>query len=178
MYLYICAHASVCVYVCILKLSTEPVEKRSALLLLNHWRQQLWISFFWISLKQIPAAPWLGGKESTCQRRRRGFDPGSGRFSAEGNGNPLQYSCPGSPKDRGAWWATVHRVVKSQTRLTTKHQPRSRPHACPREPTAASHSVPSGASATMGHELRDFSRTKHYTPPERESKCCLCERHI
>ena len=35
----------------------------------------------------------------------------------EGNGNPLQYSCLEKPMDRGAWWATVHRVVKSQTRL-------------------------------------------------------------
>ena len=33
----------------------------------------------------------------------------------EGNGNPLQYSCLENPMDRGAWWATVHRVVKSQT---------------------------------------------------------------
>ena len=30
-------------------------------------------------------------------------------------GNPLQYSCLGSSMDRGAWWATVHRVAKSQT---------------------------------------------------------------
>ena len=31
----------------------------------------------------------------------------------EGNGDPLQYSCLENPKDRGAWWATVHRVEKS-----------------------------------------------------------------
>jgi len=36
---------------------------------------------------------WLSDKESTCQCRRRTFDPGSGRFSGEGNGNPLQYPC-------------------------------------------------------------------------------------
>ena len=30
-------------------------------------------------------------------------------------GNPLQYSCLKNPKDRGAWWATVHGVAKSQT---------------------------------------------------------------
>ena len=30
----------------------------------------------------------------------------------EGNGNPLQYSCLGNPKDRGAWWATDHGVKK------------------------------------------------------------------
>ena len=43
-----------------------------------------------------------------------GLIPGSERFPREGNGNPLQYSC----MDRGAWWATVHRVTKSWTRLS------------------------------------------------------------
>ena len=33
-------------------------------------------------------------------------------WDGEGNGNPLQYSCLGSPVDRGAWWATVHEVTK------------------------------------------------------------------
>ena len=33
------------------------------------------------------------------------------------NGNPLQYSCLENPTDRGAWWATVHAVAKSRTRL-------------------------------------------------------------
>ena len=32
-----------------------------------------------------------------------------------GNGNPLQYSCLENSMDRGAWWATVHGVAKSQT---------------------------------------------------------------
>ena len=36
----------------------------------------------------------------------------------EGNGNPLQYSCLENPTDRGAWWATVHGVAKSRTRLS------------------------------------------------------------
>ena len=34
-----------------------------------------------------------------------------------GHGNPLQYSCLENPMDRGAWWATVHRVTRSQTQL-------------------------------------------------------------
>ena len=38
--------------------------------------------------------------------------------TGEGNGNPLQYSCLENPTDRGTWWATVHRVRKSQTRLS------------------------------------------------------------
>ena len=36
----------------------------------------------------------------------------------EGNGTPLQYSCLENPVDGGAWWATVHGVAKSQTRLS------------------------------------------------------------
>ena len=39
-------------------------------------------------------------------------------FSGEGNGTPLQYSCLESPMDRGAWWAAVHWVAKSWTRLS------------------------------------------------------------
>ena len=35
----------------------------------------------------------------------------------EGHGSPLQYSCLENPMARGAWWATVHRVAKSRTRL-------------------------------------------------------------
>ena len=45
--------------------------------------------------------------------------PGLGRSPREGNGNPLQYSYPGNPMDRGAQWATVHQVAKSRTRLST-----------------------------------------------------------
>ena len=40
-----------------------------------------------------------------------GSIPGLGRSPGEGNGNPLQYSCPENPMDRGAWWATVHGVA-------------------------------------------------------------------
>ena len=39
-------------------------------------------------------------------------------ISGEGNGNPLQYSCLENPMDRGAWWAAVHGVMKSRTRLS------------------------------------------------------------
>ena len=43
--------------------------------------------------------------------------PGSGRSPGEGKSYALQYSCLENPMDRGAWWATVHRVTKSRTRL-------------------------------------------------------------
>ena len=36
----------------------------------------------------------------------------------EGNGTPLQYSCLENPMDAGAWWAAVHGVAKSRTRLS------------------------------------------------------------
>ena len=48
-----------------------------------------------------------------------GSVPGLGRSSGVGNGNPLQYYCLENPMDRGVWWATVHRVAKSRTRLST-----------------------------------------------------------
>ena len=47
--------------------------------------------------------------------RDTGLIPGLGRFPGEGNSNPLQYSCLENPMGRGAWWATVHGVSKSQT---------------------------------------------------------------
>ena len=42
-------------------------------------------------------------------------------FIGEGNGNPLQHSCLENPMGRGAWWAAVHGVTKSWTRLSQLH---------------------------------------------------------
>ena len=44
-----------------------------------------------------------------------GIKPSLYTIVGEGNGTPLQYSCLENPMDGGAWWATVHGVVKSQT---------------------------------------------------------------
>ena len=49
--------------------------------------------------------------------RDTGSIPGLGRFPGEGNGYPLQYSCPENPLDSEAWQAAVHRVAKSRTQL-------------------------------------------------------------
>ena len=57
-------------------------------------------------VKNLPATAGAAGD--------MGSIPGSGRSPREGNGNPLQYSCLRNPMDRGAWWATVHEVAKSQ----------------------------------------------------------------
>ena len=58
------------------------------------------------------------GKASSLSAGDLGSIPGSGRSPGEGNGNQLQYSCPENPMDGGAWWATVHGVAKSRTRLS------------------------------------------------------------
>ena len=47
--------------------------------------------------------------------RDMGFIPGLGRSPGGGHSNPFQYSCLENLKDRGAWWATVHRVGKLAT---------------------------------------------------------------
>ena len=61
----------------------------------------------------FPGGP--DGKESAYDAGGPGSIPGSGRSLGEGYGNPLQYSCLENPMDRGAWWAMVHGVTKSQT---------------------------------------------------------------
>ena len=58
------------------------------------------------------------GKDSACNSGDWGSILGLGRSPGEGNGNPLQHSCPENPMERGAWQATVLKVTKSQTRLS------------------------------------------------------------
>ena len=82
---------------------------------------------FWApkSLQMVTAAMKLkdayslegfpGGSEvkaSACNVGDLGSVPGLERSPGEGNGNPLQYSCPGNPTDRGAWQSTIHAVAK------------------------------------------------------------------
>ena len=61
---------------------------------------------------------WLSGKESACNAENTDSIAGTGRSPGRGNGNPLQYTCLGNFMDRGAWWATVHIMQKSQTQLS------------------------------------------------------------
>ena len=58
------------------------------------------------------------GKESACSARNLGLIPGWDWSSGEGN-DTLQHSCLEKPMDRGAWWATVHEIAKSQIRPPT-----------------------------------------------------------
>ena len=63
-------------------------------------------------------AQWLNSPASGGDVGGMGSIPGSGRFPGGGNGYPLQYSCLENSIDRGALWATVHRVTKNQTQLS------------------------------------------------------------
>ena len=61
----------------------------------------------------VGCSPWGRSESDTTEQLHIYVPP------REGNGKPLQYSCLENPMDRGAWWATVHRVAKSQTGLST-----------------------------------------------------------
>ena len=69
-------------------------------------------------IKNIPAM-----QESDCNVEDLDSIPGSGRSPGEGTGNPLQYSYPGNPMIREAWWTTVHGVARVGHGLATKPPP-------------------------------------------------------
>ena len=64
-----------------------------------------------------PPPPPHPPKQLSCSVITLRFNSHLIHFIEAGNGNSLQYSCLGNPMDRGAWWATVPGVPKSQTRL-------------------------------------------------------------
>ena len=66
-------------------------------------------------LSSCPGTYGSAGKESALSAGDARLIPELGKSPGGGNGNPLQYSCLGNLMDRGAWRATVHGVVKSQT---------------------------------------------------------------
>ena len=59
----------------------------------------------------------ISHSENSSAIQGAGSIPGSGRSTGIGNGTPLQYSCLENSMGRGAWWAPVHGVAKSQTRM-------------------------------------------------------------
>ena len=68
-----------------------------------------WASHMVLVVKSPPA--------NAGDKRDAGSIPTSGRAPVGRQGNPLQYSSLKNPMDRGAWWATVHRVAKSQIQI-------------------------------------------------------------
>ena len=76
----------------------------------------------WLSSSISIIAWWISGKEFACNAggtREAGSIPGSERSPGVGNGNSLQYYWLENSRYRGAWWAIVYGVAKSQTRLST-----------------------------------------------------------
>ena len=71
--------------------------------------EQLWASQVVLAVKNLPA--------NVGDISDAGLISGSGRSSGGGNGSPLQYSSLDKSMERGAWQATVPRVLESQTRL-------------------------------------------------------------
>ena len=72
----------------------------------------------------FPGGSVVKNLPTNAEAAEAGSIPGLVRSPGEGNGKPLQYSCLENPMDRGNWWARVHGVAKSWTRLsvfTHKH---------------------------------------------------------
>ena len=87
----------------------------SDLLLITKGMAWLWIYSFMhtrkknLQVKNLPAS--VGDMRDGCSILW------SERSSGEGHGNPIKYSCLENPMDRGAWWATAHKVAKSWTQV-------------------------------------------------------------
>ena len=107
------------------------------------------------------------GKEFACNAGDLGLIPGLGRSPGEGNSYPLQYSCLEKPTNRGAWWAAVHGVTKSRTRLSdftfTTHyvtfssvQFSSVAQSCPALCDPMNRSMP---GLPVHHQLPEFTQT-------------------
>ena len=76
----------------------------------------MWVGF-WTLVRNIYFPGDSDDEKSTCNVGDQGSIPGLGRSSGEGNVNPLPVLIPGKFQDGEAWWATVHGVAKSWTRL-------------------------------------------------------------
>ena len=79
---------------------------------LGFW-MHLFLNFYWSIVLGFTSGS--DGKESACNAADPGSIPGLGRSPGEQYGNPLQHFFLENSMDRGAWWATLHRVTKSWT---------------------------------------------------------------
>ena len=99
-------------YILIVNYQRDKLRKQS------HLQFQQRIKYLGINLIKEMKDLYTEVKASACNAGDLGSIPESGRSPREGNGNPLQYSCLENPKDRAAWWASVHGVTKSLTGLS------------------------------------------------------------
>ena len=89
---------------------------------LEHWPRGLWLLTQHLLSK---TTSWfcdclqVAYLQFPLLNNRDAFSYPLGVLNGGGNSHPLQYSCLGNPMDPGAWWATLHGVMKSRTRLST-----------------------------------------------------------
>ena len=86
--------------------------------LLHYWWKYKLVRLLWETF-----TGGSDGKESDCSAGDPGLITGPGRSSGEGNGKSFQYFFLENSVDRGAWWATVHKVTKSWTWLSDEYFP-------------------------------------------------------
>ena len=86
----------------------------------GYFAQQESSFFFFFFFPQIPLVVAQTVQNPPALQETR-VQPEAGRSPGGRHGNPLQYSSLENPMDRGAWWATVHGVTKSWTRLSDFH---------------------------------------------------------
>ena len=115
-----------------------------------------------------------------------GFEPRPLHLLGEGNGTPLQYFCLDNPMDGGAWWATVHGVAKSQTRLSdftfTFHFPALEKEMVTHSSvlawripgTAEPGGLLSMGSHRIRHDLRDLAAAAAAAALHLLSRLCCC----
>ena len=123
---------------------------------------------------------WLSGKESACNAGDSCSISELGRSPGEGNGNPFQYSCLENPRDRGAWWSTVHGIAKIWTQLSDHHFP---PFSSPPTMSCIGPVLPSNITCIISHIPQPrFLQTWKLTlvsqgrwTAEWEIKCCLLD---
>ena len=103
-----CVRVCVCVCVCV---RTRTLSRTC----ISFQVCNLFKLIYFMFLESFPCSSVV--KESACNAGDLGSIPGSGRFTGEGHGNPLQYPCLENLMDREAWWSAVHGVAKSWPRL-------------------------------------------------------------
>ena len=112
-------------------------------------------------------------KESTCSVGDLGLIPGFGSFPWGGHGSPLQSSCLENPMDRGAWWAAVPGVRKSEMTewLTLSYRIDCRLRGLTQLPCIIS---PRKAKLEWVEETADLSVSSALPPPLELDAPCRC----
>ena len=118
LYLYIVVYANHWVVCAPLSCVCTDINQHTSVNILNEadvpYSESGWGGWVWACQVALVVKNLLANAQDV---RDADFIPGLGRFPGEGHGKPLQYSCLENPTDRGAWWATIPWVAKSQTWL-------------------------------------------------------------